>query len=70
MDSAVEGVIRNGIRSSLGDGNNTWFWEDQWIGEVKLMDKYPRIYSVSMQKRNPISECGVGDGLKWSWNLI
>lgn len=43
-------IIQQGWWMKLGDGNKTRFWEDMWIGESTLMDKYPRLVSVSLQK--------------------
>ena len=33
------------------------------------MDQFPRLYSLSIQQRTPIAECGIWDGAVWIWNL-
>ena len=35
----------NGIRNLVGDGCSTLFCEDLWLGEVRLQDKFPRLFS-------------------------
>nr|GEX54009.1 reverse transcriptase domain-containing protein [Tanacetum cinerariifolium] len=34
----------------LGNGENTLFWEDKWIGEGTLKTKYPRLFALKHQK--------------------
>ncbi|GJR32202.1 RNA-directed DNA polymerase, eukaryota [Tanacetum coccineum] len=34
----------------LGNGENTLFWEDKWIGEVTLKTKYPRLFALEHHK--------------------
>ena len=36
---------------------------------VRLQDKFPRLFSISLVKNTPISECGSWDGCVWHWNL-
>ena len=33
------------------------------------MDLFPRLYSISLQERTPISEYGVWDGSNWIWKF-
>ena len=47
-----------------------FFWEDLWLGEVRLKEKFPRLFSISLQQLTPISECGSWDGSVWHWNLL
>ena len=62
-------LIRNGIRNLEGDGCNTLFWKDLWLREIRLKDKFPRLFSISLLKNSPISECGAWDGCVWHQNL-
>ena len=49
---------------------NLSFWEDLWLGEVRLKEKFPRLFSISLQQLTPISKCGSWDGSVWHWNLM
>jgi hypothetical protein len=40
-----QGVVRK-----LGNGVNTRFWRDTWVGEIPLQCKFPRLFSISTQK--------------------
>jgi hypothetical protein len=35
----------------LGDGMNTRFWEDTWLGDKPLADQYPSLYSIVHRKQ-------------------
>ncbi|GJS61724.1 RNA-directed DNA polymerase, eukaryota, reverse transcriptase zinc-binding domain protein [Tanacetum coccineum] len=37
-------------KRKLGNGENTLFWEDKWIGEVTLKTKYPRLFALEHHK--------------------
>ena len=37
---------------------------------MALESKFPKFYSVSVQKQMKISDCGLWDGLIWVWNLL
>ena len=41
---------------------------DFWVEDGRLMDSFPRLYSLSNQKENVVGECGFWDGLEWIWN--
>ena len=69
INKGLESVALNGIKRFAGDGNATWLWEDIWIGDKKLMDLFPRLYSISVQHRTSIAECGIWDGSSWVWNF-
>jgi hypothetical protein len=38
----------------VGDGNDTLFWQDIWVGEIPLKIKFPRLYELALNK-----ECSV-----------
>nr|XP_025652765.1 uncharacterized protein LOC112748737 [Arachis hypogaea] len=58
-----------GLSMEVGDGRRTWFWEDVWIHEGSLKDRFPRLFSVSNQTGSMIGDCGFWDGLDWIWNF-
>ena len=70
VNKEVEIVVKNGLWIMVGDGKNTLFWEDLWVGDSCLKDRFPRLYSLSSQRETFIAECGVWDGFSWNWNLI
>lgn len=47
MDKDGEVLTAAGICTKVGDGINIWFKEDIWIGETTLMEKFPKLYSIS-----------------------
>lgn len=62
-------VIQNGCWMRIGDGRNTKFWEDTWLGEYCLKDKFSRLFTFSLQHQDFIVNMGVWDGMKWQWDL-
>lgn len=34
----------------LGDGKDTYFWEEQWVGDSPLYASFPRLYHLSSLK--------------------
>jgi len=44
------GCFQSHVSRSLGDGKNTFFWTDIWVGEVSLQDRFNRLYNLSMLK--------------------
>ena len=32
------------IKWKMGDGQNIRFWEDSWLGEQSLANRFPRLY--------------------------
>ena len=69
-----EGVgnwFEENIRRVVGDGRDTLFWYDRWIGDLPLCLKFPRLFDLAVEK-----ECSVGemegrgwgnDGGAWVW---
>ena len=70
IDKAVESIVKNGLWVMVGNGRKTFFWEDKWIGDKCLMNRFPRLYSISSLRNKVISECGFYDGYSWNWNLL
>ena len=31
---------------AVGNGENTRFWEDIWLGDIPLKDQYPSLYNI------------------------
>ncbi|XP_071694267.1 uncharacterized mitochondrial protein AtMg00310-like [Rutidosis leptorrhynchoides] len=47
---------RNVLRRKIGDGHNTLFWIDNWIGDGCLKDKFNRLYHLDTHK---IASCQI-----------
>lgn len=69
MDEKIGRIVNTGIHQNIGYGNNTMFWEDIRVDDMKLMEKFARLYYVSTLKRTLIVEYGFWDRLMWIWNL-
>ena len=40
----------------IGNGENTSFWNDIWLGEIALKDLYKRLYALEMCKSISVAE--------------
>jgi hypothetical protein len=40
----------------IGNGLNTRFWKDCWVGNSSLMERFPRLFSISTQKEATVAE--------------
>lgn len=49
------------VSRELGDGRETNFWTDVWIGENSLISKFPRLYHLSLNRSAWVSEMGRWD---------
>ena len=47
-------VVLDGICKGIGNANSTYFWEDVWIVNKRLMDLFPYLYSISLQQHKLI----------------
>ena len=69
ISNEVKDVVMKGLWIMVGDRNNTLFWEDLWIGDQSLKEKFPRLFSISCLRERSIAECGFWDGCVWNWSL-
>nr|GEX40367.1 RNA-directed DNA polymerase, eukaryota [Tanacetum cinerariifolium] len=44
------------IQKKVGNGENTFFWDDSWLGEVALKVLYKRLYALEMCKSISVAE--------------
>nr|KAJ0210652.1 hypothetical protein LSAT_V11C400182900 [Lactuca sativa] len=52
----------------IGDGVLNQFWKDIWVGYAKLMDHFPRLYTLEVNK-----DCVIADKCRdgnWEWYWI
>jgi hypothetical protein len=45
-----------GVVKKLGNKARTSFWHDNWVGNVPLQSRFPRLYSISTQKNVSVAE--------------
>ena len=57
------------LKISVGNGTKTRFWNDQWVGNYTLKDKFPALFSLSSQQTALISSIGWFEGHVWKWSL-
>jgi hypothetical protein len=53
----------------VGNGGGTRFWLDTWVGGGALALSFPRLFSISSQKDDLISNMGGWTSDGWVWNL-
>jgi len=46
------------VKWELGNGKGILLWEDIWVGNVALKGKYPRLFSLSINKESLLEDCG------------
>ncbi|XP_057808813.1 uncharacterized protein LOC131023283 [Salvia miltiorrhiza] len=61
--------FENNLVKSIGNGRETLFWEHRWVGNQPLKIRFPRLYFISSQKGNSISDMGSWEDDVWAWNL-
>ena len=62
--------FRSGIKWKIGCGSKVKFWEDGWLdGGILLLEKYPRMYSISQQQHHFVQQLGVASLGGWDWQL-
>jgi len=55
--------FRDHVRRSVGDGKNTFFWSEVWLGSVSLRHRFSRLYELSEHKEKIVFEmCRLGWG--------
>ncbi|MCI18150.1 RNA-directed DNA polymerase (Reverse transcriptase), partial [Trifolium medium] len=53
----------------LGNGNSTRFWLDVWFGNLSLGERFPRLFSISLQKDAMVSNFWVEKEGVWGWEF-
>ena len=59
---------------SVGNGLNTFFWTDCWVGSISLRERFKRLYNLSIYQGLTVGEMhalGWGDvGEAWGWSRL
>jgi len=53
----------------VGNGKEIRFWEDKWVGNLELKNKFPRLFSLCGDKDKLLECCGVWEEGEWNWEL-
>ncbi|MCI22138.1 RNA-directed DNA polymerase (Reverse transcriptase) [Trifolium medium] len=57
------------VNKKLGNGGDTRFWLDIWVGTRPLCQVFPRLFSVSLQTHECINQVGEWRNEEWYWNF-
>lgn len=56
VGNGVGSWFEENIRRIVGDGRETLFWYDNWVGEVPLRFKFPRLFDLAVNKDRTVKE--------------
>jgi len=56
-------------RRVVGDGKEIKFWKDKWVDNESLKQKFPRLFSFSLNIGRTLSQVGVWNDNYWLWKL-
>ncbi|WJX12391.1 hypothetical protein P8452_02899 [Trifolium repens] len=57
------------VSKKVGSGDSTFFWDEAWIGNQTLRQRFPRLYGISTQKLETIQRMGSWIDGVWRWNF-
>lgn len=60
-------LLKSGIRKRIGNGMNSLFWHDVWLGDLPLKAICPRLFRLSNAKNTTVASSCFWDGIKWEW---
>ena len=59
------------VSRAVGNGRNTRFWVDGWLGGVAFSVRFSRLYDLSLDREVSVSDMFQGgwgiDGAAWRW---
>lgn len=61
--------LKSKIRKVVGNGRNSLFWMDTWVGVVPLKKYFPRLFSIAANPHASVASCGSWIQGRWEWNL-
>ncbi|KAJ9553900.1 hypothetical protein OSB04_017945 [Centaurea solstitialis] len=62
------GACLGSFRKLIGEGGETRFWKDCWLGDRPLFLAYPRLFRLVLDANISILEQGEWIEDRWSWN--
>nr|GEW69823.1 putative ribonuclease H protein At1g65750 family [Tanacetum cinerariifolium] len=66
----LEGIgisFRSSFKGMVGNGSEIRFWVDNWIGDDKLYDRFPKLYHLDRFKEGRVAEKGSSVDSGWVW---
>ncbi|KAL4559868.1 hypothetical protein LXL04_032014 [Taraxacum kok-saghyz] len=51
----------------VGDGRDTLFWDDCWIGGQPLSVRFPRLVALALKRDGSVADYWGGIGWRWGW---
>jgi hypothetical protein len=48
--------FRESVQKKVGDGTETFFWTDTWIGGTALCVRFQRLFDLVVKKSNTVAE--------------
>ena len=71
-----DGLWYRVLKARYGDGRDTLFWHDIWVGEIPLKLKFPRLFDLALNKESLVVDMvrilgadGEGEGM-WRRRLL
>ncbi|GAU10885.1 hypothetical protein TSUD_425050, partial [Trifolium subterraneum] len=58
------------VGKKVGRGDSTSFWNEIWIGDQSLRQRFPRLFGISLQKQEVIQNLGSLTEGRWQWELL
>jgi hypothetical protein len=56
LDESVGRWFDVNIRRVVGVGRHTLFWHENWVGEIPLRVKFPRLFDLAVSKECSVEE--------------
>ncbi|GJY70867.1 hypothetical protein Tco_0474570 [Tanacetum coccineum] len=71
----LEGIgigYTSSLKGVVGNGREIGFWVDKWLGDVRLCDRFLRLYHLDRRKEAKVVDRGrwVNNELCWEWEWV
>lgn len=63
------GWFQEALSWKIGAGNKARFWEDGWLDNCNLKNRFPRLFSLSLDEGLKVGEVREWEGSVWRWGL-
>ncbi|KAL4581185.1 hypothetical protein LXL04_017395 [Taraxacum kok-saghyz] len=63
----VNVVPKSTMRRKIGNGEDTCSWEDCWLGDTPLANRFPRLFALEGDSRCRVADKWNGRGWTWQW---
>nr|GEU35202.1 RNA-directed DNA polymerase, eukaryota, reverse transcriptase zinc-binding domain protein [Tanacetum cinerariifolium] len=66
------------MKKKVGDGQDTLFWEEVWMGDMTFKSRFPRVYALESDKKITLTDLiAILEGVelpavhdRWNWSLL